>query len=247
MKKGKLVIVNWGMWPETFREAFMLSKIFSKNVLEFKNIFFVLCPPSPFIHHVRLNVSQNKNISIGAQDIFYENKGRYTGQVSSKMLRSLGAKYVVIGHPEKRKTGETDEIINKKIKLAVRVGLKVILFVGERERDVSGNYFKQIGFQIREGLRNIQKKYVKELIIVYRPLVIVKENIFCETEEIPLFIKKVLVEMFGRDAGLSITIIYGGFIDKKNIRIILDNVNLGGLFLEREDAEILNFLKNKKE
>lgn len=101
----------------------------------------VICPPSVYLSELKRLSSGNK-ISFGAQNCFNQEKGPWTGEISPVMLMTSGAKFIILGHSENRRGGDNDEIVNQKIKLALKSGLDVILCVGEKERDEDGHYFR---------------------------------------------------------------------------------------------------------
>lgn len=250
-KNKKIIIANWKMNPETVGEAIKLIKDIDKNVSKIKKVSqIIICPPFPFLSEVKKNVSQNKkNILIGAQDCFFEEKGDYTAKVSCKMLRSLGVKYVIIGHLEKILLGETNENINKKIKIILKNNLKAILCVGEKERDASGEYFKEIKNQLKERLRGVNRRFFKSIIIAYEPAWsmswFAKSRCLtsCETSEMALFIKKILTEIGGREAGLSVQIVYGGSVNHKVSTQLIKNGGIDGFTIGRNSLNSDKFLE----
>ena len=156
-----MIIANWKMNPNSLNEA---KKIFNKIKIvaeKLKKVETVICPPFTYLSALR---------TTGAQDVFYEDKGAYTGEISVKMLKNLGVKYVIIGHSERREIGETDKIINKKIKTTLETGLKVVFCIGEKARDKDGQYLNFVKNQINKGLKDIPRKLFNNLIIAYEPV-----------------------------------------------------------------------------
>jgi triosephosphate isomerase len=132
----KLIIGNWKMNPQSEKEAEILFKNIGKAVKNIKNTDIVICPPFPFI--LSLKKLNNRKITLGAQNVFYESQGAYTGEVSAPMLRDMGVKYVLVGHSERRSQGETNEIINKKLIAILRAKLTPVLCIGESVRGSDG-------------------------------------------------------------------------------------------------------------
>src|SRR3989339_1451945 len=131
-----LIVANWKMNPASQKEA---KEIFDATRDGVKGLGqeIVICPPSVYLY---ASVFGKGIVSMGAQNVFWEDKGAFTGEVSAVMLKDLGVEYVIIGHSERRKYfGETDEIINKKIKKSLEAGLKIIFCVGETEEERSEN------------------------------------------------------------------------------------------------------------
>lgn len=164
----KIVIGNWKMNPKKQKEARVIFDEIVKNNKGAKNIDIVICPPFPFLSiGDKLKV---KNIKLGSQNVFEEMSGPYTGEVSPEMLLSLGVKYVILGHSERRALGETDKIINKKVLIALKSKLLPIICVGENTRDVNGFYLAFIKHQLIECLSSVPKNQIKNIIIAYEPV-----------------------------------------------------------------------------
>ena len=140
-----IIVGNWKMY-KTLSEAVDFVKALKPQLTDLQDRAIVVCPPYPVLKDVCDNICAS-NIALGAQDLYWENEGAFTGEVSAPMLKSVGCTYVIIGHSERRSTGEGDEIINRKVKLALGQGLRVILCVGERERDGQGEYLKYLGWK----------------------------------------------------------------------------------------------------
>ncbi|MCX6721907.1 MAG: triose-phosphate isomerase, partial [Candidatus Staskawiczbacteria bacterium] len=148
-----LIVANWKMNPVTQKEGKEIFDEIRDGVKGLKPEV-VVCPPSVYLY---ASVFGGGIVSMGAQNVYFEDKGAFTGEISGLMLKDLGAEYVIIGHSERRKYfGETDEIVNKKIKKSLEVGLKVIFCIGEtaEERD-SGKKKEILERQIKIGLQRI--------------------------------------------------------------------------------------------
>src|SRR5258708_1060857 len=126
----KILVANWKMNPQTYAEAERLLRAVLPAIKKNKNVDVVLCPPFPWL--TDFSHKDAKLVAFGAQDVFWEDKGHYTGEVSLAMLKSSSVEYVIVGHSERRKyLNETDEMINKKLKAVLRRKLSPILCVGE--------------------------------------------------------------------------------------------------------------------
>lgn len=162
----KLIVANWKSNPETLREAIALAR-----ASDFKDV--VIAPPYPYLEQVGKLI---RKASLGAQNTFWEDGGPYTGEVSVGQLRRLKVKYVIIGHSERRKNlNETDQMINKKVRTALKAGLKVILCVGEdwntRRRGIA-TAKQLVGKQLKNNLAGIRnaKLEIRNLAIAYEPV-----------------------------------------------------------------------------
>jgi triosephosphate isomerase len=176
MTRKRLIIANWKMTPGSVKEAEEILGRLLAGAPKIKNTEVVICPPFVYLDRFsnKLRGAGNKlRIVLGAQDAFWSRRGEdaYTGEISIRMLKDLGVKYVIIGHSERREhLAETDVMINRKIKAVLRSKLKALLCVGEQERDEAGEYLKFIKRQIRDGLHKIPRKDLANLIIVYEPV-----------------------------------------------------------------------------
>jgi len=238
----KLIIANWKMNPADKETAKKIFNFAEKNSRNLKNVEVVACPP--FVYLGVLSSGAKGGSSLGAQDIFWdEKKTSYTGEVSATMLKKLGVKYVIIGHSERREhLGEDNLTVNKKVKYALLSGLKVVFCVGEKKRDDDGEYLNFIKTEIQEGLKSVPSKLVKNLVIAYEPIWAIgksgknadsPEKVF----EISIYIKKVLVDIFGRQKGEKIPILYGGSVDAKNTECFLSLGRVAGLLVGHKSLE----------
>jgi triosephosphate isomerase len=226
------LIANWKMNPQTSREARVLFDAVL-NIGRMKNIETVICPPFPFLPIF----GSPKSLKLGAQDLFWELQGPYTGQVSGKMLRELGCEYVIIGHSERRKfAGESDEIINGKLKAALKCVLAPILCVGEREGEEMGEVLTA---QVTGSLKDIGKSELQEIIIVYEPVWAISSGVVgtgkpClpnDALSASLFIKKIITGLYGRYLADKIPIIYGGSVDAKNAASYISEARMQGVLV----------------
>src|SRR3989344_5420932 len=128
-----LIVGNWKMNPASQKEAKQLFDAVKKGVAKIKNAQAVICPPFVYVSSFKIQVS---GLALGAQDVFYKEKGAFTGEISPHMLKSSGVDYVIVGHSERRKYfGETNEIINKKIKAVLYAKMTPIFCIGETEEE----------------------------------------------------------------------------------------------------------------
>ena len=247
----KIVIGNWKMNPKKQKEARVIFDEIVKNNKGAKNIDIVICPPFPFLSiGDKLKV---KNIKLGSQNVFEEMSGPYTGEVSPEMLLSLGVKYVILGHSERRALGETDKIINKKVLIALKSKLLPIICVGENTRDVNGFYLAFIKHQLIECLSSVPKNQIKNIIIAYEPVWAIGEKALHEATpsefiEIQIFIKKVIADLYDMKTAILVSVIYGGSVHAYNAKEFI-NAGARGLLVGRDSvspkkfSEIINVIK----
>jgi triosephosphate isomerase len=235
-----LVVANWKMNPTTLAEAKQLFNSVSQGIKKVKNVEAIICPPFVYLPILSLVISHRSLVKLGAQDCFYEQKGPFTGEVSPKMLKDLGCQCVIIGHSERRQCfEETDEMINKKIKAALKIKLKPILCIGETAAEKKkGKTFKVLKKQLKEDLKSISN--LKNLILAYEPVWAIGTGIPCQPSEA----KRVL--FFLRKSLRKTPVLYGGSVNSQNARDYLkagfQGLLVGGASLN--DQEFIKIVKN---
>ncbi len=227
----KLVIFNWKSNPHNAASALKLARTVENSVFAKKNFEVVIAPPFPFLEDVGKVI---KKVKLGAQDAFWEDVGSYTGEVSWHQEKHLKVKYVIIGHSERRRyLNETDEMINKKVKAALKAGLKVVLCVGEnsairhRGKKAVENFIKN---QLQKDLRNIGnwKSEIRNLIVAYEPVWAIgvgRSDTSEDALETIKFIKQTLNSKFYI---LNPKVLYGGSVDSRNIAEFLKYPEIDG-------------------
>lgn len=239
----KIVVGNWKMNPLSLKEARVIFNDITKKINKLKDTEIVICPPFPFL--LIGDKLKNKSIHLGAQNVFIEKMGPYTGEVSSHMLLSLGVKYVIIGHSERRALGDTDKIINKKVLTALKSKIIPIVCVGENTRDRNGFYLAFIKHQIIECLSSIPKNQVKNIIFAYEPVWAIGEKATHEATvdefiEIQIFIKKIIADLYDMKTATSLRIIYGGSVNSSNAKGFIDS-GAAGLLVGRDSLSPKKF------
>lgn len=229
-----LIIANWKCNPSSLKKAEELFCEIKQEFKKTKNIELVICPPFVFLSPLTKKIGKTK-IALGSQNVFYK-EGPFTGEVSPKMLNSLGIKYVIVGHSERRKLGEDNLFINKKIKSLLELKMKPILCVGEtKEEREKGKAFEIVKKQLLEGLKNIKKSLLVNLIVAYEPVWAISTNkgFLCGPDDIMtmrLFIEKILTKNFGPKISKRIKILYGGSVDDKNASLV-KSANVDGVLV----------------
>jgi len=213
-----LIVGNWKCNPNSLVEA---KKLFNSIVKGVKtNSMVAICPPFVYLSELK-----TKKIKLGAQDCFWEEKGAYTGEISPLMLKKLGCLYVIIGHSERRKyLKETDEMIDKKIKLVLRSGLKPILCIAN------------LG-QLKNSLKG-----VKNLILAYEPVFAIGTGKACSVEKA----RKMRISI-EKKLGKNIPVLYGGSVNSYNAGNYIKEAGFQGLLVGGASLsanEFLNILKN---
>lgn len=239
----KIIVGNWKMNPLSLKEAEKLFNSVAKILARTKNTDIIICPP--FIYLEKLK-KISKKIILGAQDTFGKDVGAFTGEVSAEMLYNVGARYVIVGHSERRNMGETNEEINKKIKNALTSGLSPILCVGENERDESHSYFNLVKNQLEECLSGVSKNSISKIVVAYEPVWAIsttpdrKDATASDSLEMSIYIRKVLADKFGADAH-KVRIIYGGSVNEKDALEFLKHGGVDGLLPGKASLDVKKF------
>ena len=211
----------------------------------------ILCVPYTDLFYALLS-AQNTNIKIGAQNMHFAESGAYTGEVSGKMLRSIGVEYVIIGHSERRQYfNETDETVNKKIKAAFANGLKPIVCVGETlEQREAGKTVEIITKQTELALEGLTDEQVKNTIIAYEPIWAIGTGKTATSEDANNSIKEIrnkIADIYGKDVAEEVIIQYGGSVKSTNAKELfemsdIDGGLVGGASLKAEEfSKIVNY------
>lgn len=251
----KIIIANWKMNPQTLIDAKKLFLEVKKTASRIKNAQTIICPP--FVYLSELNkLYSGHRITLGAQDVFWEENGSHTGEISINEIKSVGVKYVILGHSEKRALGETNETVNKKVITSLKAGLNVILCIGEGKRDSHALYLKFLTEELATALSGVSKNHLKNLIIAYEPLWAIGKTgddaiSSHQMHEMYIFIKKILTELYGKNPVSSIPIIYGGSAESDNVEELLEKGEVDGFLIGHASLDASQFneileIANKK-
>jgi len=249
--RRKVIAGNWkmNMLPD---ETIKFIEEFAPLVKDTENEV-ILCVPYTDLFYALLNV-QGTNIKIGAQNMHFEEKGAYTGEISPQMLKSINVEYVIIGHSERRQYyNETDETVNKKIKSAFNVGLKPIVCVGETlEEREAGKTAEIITNQTKLALEGLTNEQVENTIIAYEPIWAIGTGKTATSEDANNSIKEIrnkIAEIYGQNTASRVIIQYGGSVKSSNAKELfstsdIDGGLVGGASLKAEEfSKIVNFAK----
>lgn len=221
------IAANWKM-NKTIAETREFLRNFIPAVKNVPDVDIVVAPPFTSLAAAYEKI-KGSNIILSAQDIFWEAKGAYTGEISSTMLADAGCRYVIIGHSERRQYfHETNETVNKKIKAALKEGLHVIFCVGEslKERE-AGKTFDVIKKEIKEGLKGVN---AGNFVVAYEPIWAIgtgKTATTGQAQEMHEFIRKILGDLYGDKAG-EIRILYGGSVTPENVDSLMACKDVNG-------------------
>jgi triosephosphate isomerase len=245
----KIIVANWKMNPQSLAEAKKLFNVVKNWIKRHSSILqkvrIIICPPFVYLSNFTPLISDLQHrtsiISLGAQNLFWEEKGAFTGEISSKMLKNLGVEYVIVGHSERRKIlREDDEMINKKLKSALKEKLKPILCIGETEKEKKeGKTFEILKSQLSKALHSLNFQLSNKLILAYEPVWAIGTGNPCHPEEakkVLYFLKKIV----------RLPILYGGSVNSKvakdYIEVGFDGLLVGGASLN--DKEFIEIIKS---
>jgi triosephosphate isomerase len=237
---------NWKL-NKTPNETIVFVEEIKPLLAGLNDVEIVICPPFTSIN-VATYLTKNTNIKIGAQNLFWEKSGAFTGEVSGDMLKELGCEYVIVGHSERRQYfGETDQTVNKKVFAAFAASLTPIVCVGETLQEREADKVEQaLSAQIREGLQGLNAKDHGKIVIAYEPVWAIgtgRTATPAQASEAHGLIRGLLGEIFG-EAAQSIRIQYGGSVKPDNVKELMaqsdiDGALIGGAALKADSFEKL--------
>jgi triosephosphate isomerase (TIM) len=230
------------------RERYMalLDKELERSI--FKNTTVVICPPAIHLEVFGNRYKKNRNVKIGVQNIFWETKGSYTGEISVSMVKAVGGEYAIVGHSERRLYfSETDDIINQKIKICLKNGLVPILCIGENKMEKQMGRMKNvIARQLQEATRNISRMSAEKIIFAYEPVWAVGTDKTPNSNEIMearLLVRKILSEKYGMKFAMKSPIIYGGSVNSIIVDEVCISSGMDGALIGRESLVPHEFVK----
>ena len=237
---------NWKM-NKTIREAKEFVSLLINSLAGFKDFEIIIAPPFTALSEIS-DMVRGTNIKLASQNMYHEEKGAFTGEISPVMLKEIGVEYVILGHSERRHIfGEWDELINAKVKSALKHGLVPILCVGEKlEEREKGLTFNVVERQVRMGLYGLEPDEVEKVIIAYEPVWAIGTGKVArpwQAQEVQSYIRNLLKEMYGEKTARRVRILYGGSIKPDNFLPIIaqpdvDGGLVGGASLKESFVEL---------
>ena len=231
MGRMPFIAGNWKM-NKTVGEAIDLVRQLKASISGMEGVEVAVAPPFTALYAIHKEL-EGSSIRLAAQNLFWEEKGAFTGEVSPPMLKDLGCQYVILGHSERRQFfGETDETVNRKMKATLRQDLKVIFCIGEtlKERE-EGKTFSVIERQITGGLKDIGKEEMKRVVVAYEPVWAIgtgKTATPEQAEEVHRFIREKLEKLYSRGVAEEVRIQYGGSVTPENVKGLMSQKNIDG-------------------
>ena len=242
----KYVVGNWKMYTNA-AEARRLAKAVVDGMGAEERVSVTLCPPFPYLALVG-EILEGSRVALGAQNLYPEKEGAFTGEVSPTMLLDLGCKYVILGHSERRhKLGESDVFINQKVKVALAAGLDVILCVGETLEQRKTNQTEALlDRQLTLGLADVSAGSLSNLSIAYEPVWAIGNLEHHATpqqaQDAHAVIRRRFGQMFGEESAQTLAIQYGGSVKPDNAAEILKLAEVGGALVGGASLKAADFL-----
>jgi len=241
---------NWKMFKTVPEAVDMVQKLHEAS-LGLEKAQFVVVPPFTALSEVSRTL-QGSPVQIGAQNMHWEEKGAFTGEVAATMLKDVGCTYVVIGHSERRQFfGETNETVNKKINAALPYELVPIMCIGESlEERENGNTIAKIQTQIIEGLEGLEAEQVRHIILAYEPIWAIGTGLTAspdQAQEVHRFIRSSLAEKHGNDVASCAIILYGGSVKPENTYSLLKEKDINGALVGGASLKADSFAEIAKE
>jgi len=231
MKRKKVIAGNWKMHNDN-SAAQQLANQIKINTTEINNTDIILCPPFTALTVVN-DVIKDSAIALGAQNVYWEKSGAFTGELSAEMIKSTGAEYVIIGHSERRQFfGETNQTVNKRTKAALADGLKAIVCVGEMlDQREAGTTAAVVEEQITGSLAGLSTEQMEDVIIAYEPVWAIGTGKVAtpeQAQEVHAQIRSLVEKQFGADVAEAIRIQYGGSVKPDNAHSLLSQPDIDG-------------------
>ena len=241
-----LIAGNWKM-NMTIPEAVELVNGIKIGLRWPEDVDVVVAPPFTSLKMVS-EVAKDSYIGVSAQNVHHEEKGAYTGEIAASFIKDAGANYVIIGHSERRQyCNETDELVNKKVRIALKNELKPIVCVGESlEQREQGNFVEVIEQQLSVGLEDLTQVLASELVIAYEPIWAIgtgKVATVTQIEEVHEKIRALLAKNFSEDVASSVRILYGGSVKAENSKEILSLPNVDGALVGGASLNSAGFIE----
>jgi len=239
-----IIAGNWKL-NKTPHEALLLVNELKREITDVENADIVLCPPFTALGEVA-DALTDTNIALGAQNIFWEDAGAFTGEISGPMLKDLGVSYVIVGHSERRQYfHETNETVNKRIRAALKHGLTPIVCVGENLAQREGNKtFDVIKDHCEGAFAGLLAEDVKKTIIAYEPVWAIgtgKTASPDQAQEVHAFIRDLLKKHFGVEVSESLRIQYGGSVTPDNIVALINKPDVDGALVGGQSLKSASF------
>jgi len=242
-----LIAGNWKMNNNIEESLKLVETLISLTTTINNSVDILICPPFTALYPIK-KLLNGSNIKLGAQNMHFENFGAYTGEISAKMLENIGVDYVIIGHSERRQYfNETDETVNKKLKVAINYGIKPILCVGEtlEQREIGKEEFT-VKNQIINDLTGIVPEDAMKIVIAYEPIWAIgtgRTATSSQANEMASFIRNTIEELYTTEISQNIIIQYGGSVNGGNASEIMNQSDIDGALVGGASLKAEEFIR----
>ncbi|MFC1667345.1 triose-phosphate isomerase [Candidatus Omnitrophota bacterium] len=242
--RRSIIAGNWKM-NKTVEESVDVAVGLKRKFYTFAEADIVICPPFTALSKVSDEIIDS-SIMLGAQDMYWEGKGAFTGEISPNMLKDVGCRYIIVGHSERRHIfGETDEDVNRKLLVVLKHGMVPIMCVGEKieERD-NGMTFEVLEKQLTRGLKDLSKEDVARIVIAYEPVWAIGTGRTAspqQAQEAHRFIREFIERSYNKDVSLKIRIQYGGSVKPDNIAQLMVQEDIDGALVGGASLDVNSF------
>lgn len=243
--RRKIVGSSWKMHINSIKDGVELAEQIKDYVGNVEAVEIFILPTFPMIKYIA-DIFKESKIGWGAQNMCFEEKGAYTGEVPAQVLKELECNYVEIGHAERRALfNETDEIVNKKVRLCYKYDLVPIVCIGETQEDLNNNVQDvRLQTQVLWALNGLEKDQIKRLIFAYEPVWAIGQAEAANPEYVQnmhKYIRSIIKKQYGREVSENIRIIYGGSVSPENAVELTQYEDIDGLFIGRFGLKAENF------
>lgn len=245
MIRKPFIAANWKMFKTSKEAVGFVQDI--EELVEGVDAEIVICPPFTALKSISTVMWQDKpNYKLGAQNMFWEEEGAFTGEVSPRMLNDLGVDYVIVGHSERRQYfGETDETVNKKVKAALAHGIVPIVCCGESlEQREAGNADRWVGAQIAGGLEGLAVRDIERLVVAYEPIWAIgtgRNALPEDADAMGIHIRNVIGRAFGDGMAGLVPILYGGSVKPENMSEFMKEEHVDGALVGGASLKVDSF------
>jgi triosephosphate isomerase len=245
MKRREIFSGNWKM-HKNLDESIELVKGIAGGIGDIGEREVVIFPPAVYVRDL-VAICSESPIEIGVQNMYYEEQGAFTGEISPRMVKDIGAKYILIGHSERRHVfGETDEEVNKKVQMAFEFNLEPFICVGELLEEREGGKSEEVvKIQIERAFQGIDEDKMRRSVIAYEPVWAIGTGKVATPEiadSMHNFIRTIIKEIYGEAISTSIPILYGGSVKPDNIEGLYAKENIDGVLVGGASLSIDSFL-----
>lgn len=245
MSRRPLIAANWKMFKNTQEAKSFMSELLPK-ISDVKERDILICPPFTLINAVDQG-RDGTNILLGAQNMYFEEKGAFTGEISPGMLKDLNCEFVILGHSERRWVfGESDELINKKVLAAFANGLIPVLCVGEKLEEREKNLTEQVILnQMEKNLKGVSEEFMSRLVIAYEPVWAIgtgKNATTKDAKDAIALIREFIHSRFGGEVANKVRILYGGSVKPANVKSYMEQDGIDGALVGGASLEPDSFV-----